>query len=166
MRWLVASLLSVLISNQSCSAADEVETYAKRYRAATTANARMLVCVDAINDGLIAQGKDIRVLAKIFFPDPDKAYFAPPLPGKASDWVVFFDIEKIKAESLPHSSATLTGWYFLCYYDDDKRIIQYYLTNTPFRTQIPEMSTLDYKFQKAENKSKPNSTDTALLTKR
>lgn len=104
-----------------------------RYHAAKTQQDRLLICIEAMNEGLIAKGKNVDVLREIFSEDviPPRS-FGTPKAGERELATVFFNKDEIIKNSKPNSAAALSGWYFCCWYDEAKQITKYYITNSPY----------------------------------
>jgi hypothetical protein len=104
----------------------------KLYLTCKTPEQRLQICIDAINEGVIAKGENVSVLRKIFGTHLVPPSFEKIESGKSGHAVVFLSMDKIVQNSRSHDSAALTGWYLYCYYDENEKIKNYYLTNSPF----------------------------------
>jgi hypothetical protein len=112
--------------------ADTSSELSNRYRAAKTQQDRLLICIEAINQGLIAKGKNVNVLREIFDGDGIPPSYGIPKAGERELVTVFFNKDAIRKNCKPNSAAALSGWYFCCWYDESKRITKYYITNSPY----------------------------------
>lgn len=133
MRVFGVLLITTLLFCTKCEAETTAKELAKQYKSASTPYSRLLVCTEAINEGIIAPGKDADVIFEIFGHDVAGPRIGKAEPGKLESNFVFFDLEKIRRESKPNSTAALSGWFFYCYYDEARKIKKYFITNSPFK---------------------------------
>jgi hypothetical protein len=128
--------LACLVAGSSCAAensakmaGDTSSKLSERYHLAKDQYERRLVCIEAIDKGLIACGRNVQILKEIFGHPP---YFEKLRSGESSAAVVFFNIEQIKQDSKPAAAAALSGWYLYCKYNSKMQIVSYHVTNSPF----------------------------------
>lgn len=112
---------------------ETISRLSSRFRVAKNQYERRLVCIEAIDQGLIASGKDVQIVKEIF---GTPSGFEKLRPGETSVVPVFFNVEQIMRESKPNATAALSGWYFFCKYDSEMQIVKYYVTNAPYKTPI------------------------------
>jgi hypothetical protein len=126
-----ATIILLLTVCMPCFA-DTSSEISNRYHAAKTQQDRLLICIEAINEGVIAKGKNVDVLREIFDGDGVPPSFGIPKAGERELVTVFFNKNEIRRDSKANSAAALSGWYFCCWYDESKKITKYYITNSPY----------------------------------
>jgi hypothetical protein len=127
--WMLCLVLSFLCGTSLTGAQPdkEIDRLAKAYRAARTEFERRTVCREAIDAGVIAEGRSVAVVDAIF-----GTAYAKKLPrvGTGLDaGVVRFHPLPPPPSSGPHIQAATTGWFFVFEFDSAGRLESYYLTN-------------------------------------
>jgi hypothetical protein len=127
--WTLCLVLSFLCGTSAMGAQPdkEIDRLAKAYRAARTEFERRAVCLDAIDGGVIAEGRSVTVVDAIF-----GTTYATKLPrvGAGLDaGVVRFHPLPPPPSSGRHIQAATTGWFFVFEFDSAGKVENYYLSN-------------------------------------
>ena len=102
----------------------EIDRLAKAYNAASTELERRAVCLDAIDNGVIARGRSIAVVDAVF-----GTSFARKLPraGELETGVV--DFHPSSPSPNDEVQAAHVGWYLAFEFDSGGKLQNYFLTN-------------------------------------
>lgn len=128
---MVCSVLALLVVSTSAwgtvpgnKAENEIERLARAYRAARTEGERRAVCLDAIDEGVVARDRPVADVDAIF-----GTSYAGRLPrgGGLETGVVNFH----PSPPPPNNSyqAAHIGWYLAFEFDSAGRVQNYYLSN-------------------------------------
>ncbi len=103
-----------------------VQEFAKKYKGAPSEEKRLLLCIDAINQGLVHRGGPVGNIDLIFGTD-----FARQLPAKGQpDETGVVDFSNLRPAPPSDSiAAASTGWYLAFKFDQQGLIQDYYLSN-------------------------------------
>ncbi len=141
LQFLIVSYLVFFATEANAS--KSLDSYTKDFEHAKSTAARLKVCIDAINDGVIHQGNPSKNIDQIFSqhngyiivtnsdeiqldPKPKKGYLIPGAEVTKQNPVkdfVYFEQPKAKVR------ANIHGWYFTFYFDKSRRILDYALTD-------------------------------------
>jgi hypothetical protein len=127
--WILCLVLSFLCgtSVRGAQPDKEIDRLANAYRAARTEFERRAVCLDAIDAGVIAEGRSVAVVDAIF-----GTTYARKLPrvgaGLEAGFVDFHPLPPPPSTGR-HIQAAHVGWYFAFKFDSTGKLQDYCLSN-------------------------------------
>ncbi len=104
----------------------QMQEFAKKYKGAPSEEKRLLLCIDAINQGLVHRGGPVGNIDLIFGTDVSRQLPAKGQPDETG--VVNFSNPR-PAPPSDSIAAASTGWYLAFKFDQQGLIQNYYLSN-------------------------------------
>ena len=98
---------------------------ATAYRAARTELERRAVCLEAIDEGVVARGRSVAVVDAVFGTNYAKKL---PRPGGELEWGVV-DFHPLPPPPSDTISAAREGWYLAFEFDSEGTVQNYYLSD-------------------------------------
>jgi len=124
--WILCLVLSFLSGTSVNGQQDnEVDRFAKAYRAAQTEFERRAVCLEAIDEGVIAVGRSVAVVDAIFGTSYAKKR-RPPRRELETGTVEFHPLPPPPRNDV---QAAYVGWYFGFDFDSAGQLADYSLSN-------------------------------------
>ena len=121
-----AILSLVLASLAQVSTRTSMQDFAKRYKAATSEEQRVHLCIDFINRGAICRGGPIGNIDQIFGTDYSRK---PPAKGQPDETGVVNFTNPRQPPPSDAVGAASTGWYLAFKFDYQGSIQDYHLSN-------------------------------------
>jgi hypothetical protein len=125
--WILCLVLSLLhdTSVRGAQQDKEIDRLARAYRAARTELERRTVCLEAIDAGVVARGRSVKVIDAVF--GTTYARKRPPAGGEL-EWG-FVDFHPLPPPPSDAMSAAYIGWHLAFQFDSAGTLQNYYLSN-------------------------------------
>jgi hypothetical protein len=117
-------------ATNTSSIEDKMKTFAKRYKEATSEKQRLLLCIDAINQGLIYVGEPVVDFDRLFGTDYSRELAAARQPLETRT-IHFYPLPPppLEPSGMIHAQAVSKGWYLVFRFNSYGHIADYYVTN-------------------------------------